>query len=180
MSGSKGMPGWGASDRAAAPRVVQAGATEAAERCPASIKPRDPGGQHEGDGWTRVGRSGKTPRVRDSGAGNEALPQACCASSADNNGGHTDRRKARPRGDFLARELLAVGEDEALVSTITTALAQHWRQEPQVPTTVVVLGLGSPTTSAPSRHQLALTVQLTTRLGLNGAWLALGGLAGCV
>jgi hypothetical protein len=58
------------------------------------------------------------------------------------------------------------------LSTIITALAL-WRQEPPVLTTIVALGLGSPTTSAPSRHQLALTVLLTARLGLNGAWLAL-------
>jgi hypothetical protein len=175
MSGSKGLPGWGASDRAAAPRVVQAGATEAAERRrPASIYPREPGGQHEGDGWTLVGRAGKAPRVRDSGpAGNEALPQLVCASSADNNSGIPARRKSRPRSDFLDRELLAVGKDETLLSTIITALAQHWRQEPPVLTTIVALGLGSPTTSAPSRHQLALTVLLTARLGLKGAWLAL-------
>ena len=149
----------------------------AVERRRLASKPRGPLGQHEDDGWTLVGRAGKAPRSRDASPGSQAPSQACCGSHSDNSWSHSSGTKPRPRGDFLARELLAVGEDESLVSTITTALVQHWRQEP---TTIVALGLGSPTTSAPSRHQLALTVLLTSRLGLKGAWLALNLSVACV
>jgi hypothetical protein len=111
-------------------------------------------------GWTVVGGSGR---------GKQAT--VLCCSEEDSNAG-TSAAELRPHGHAserhcasLQRAVRDVTADAALVGSITKALAGNQRTVDRL----VLLGLGSPTSSAAARFQLALALVLNEDLCVHGA-----------
>jgi SRR1 len=125
------------------------------------------------DGWTLVGRAGKqkAPAAVHEGAScaeSSSRPVSSDACAGRLSDAHVVRQKRG--GSGFDRALATVRGDEALISSIVAAIATRWPQQPV--SSVIVLGIGSPTTSASSRHQLALAGLLSEKLGLRGTHTA--------